>query len=182
MTTAGVIPSLYVDYKKTRIKQYHKGGCALRTETTINDTRDFDIGRSLKNLPALKAIGFAANRRLLEVQKVTHDCTLGETAFQTLTLRHELRQQCRAPFAAHSDHVQPVMGHDGLCLQHERRSRAACLLLRYWRVNLPGTHARLLRGYDARGAGRRMLLRRHDLRHIRPRSGRQPRRTGSACT
>jgi len=82
--TDGVIPSLYVDYKKTRIKQYHKEGRALRTETTINDTYDFNIGRSLKNLPALKAIGFAANRRLLQVQTLTHDCTLGEEYFQKL--------------------------------------------------------------------------------------------------
>src|SRR5882672_2906901 len=82
--TDGVIPSLYVDYKKTRIKQYHKEGRALRTETTINDTYDFGVGRALKNLPALEAIGFAANRRLLEVQTVSHDCTLGEHAFQQL--------------------------------------------------------------------------------------------------
>jgi len=82
--TDGVIPSLYVDYKKTRIKQYHKEGRALRTETTINDTYDFNIGRSLKNLPALKAIGFAANRRLLQVQTLSHDCALGEDHFQKL--------------------------------------------------------------------------------------------------
>ena len=31
--TDGVIPSLHVDYKNTRIKQYHKEGRALRTET-----------------------------------------------------------------------------------------------------------------------------------------------------
>jgi DNA-binding HxlR family transcriptional regulator len=82
--TQGVTPSLYVDYKKTRIKQYHKEGQALRTETTINDTRDFDIGRSLKNLPALKALGFAANRRLLALEHISHDCTLGEKTFQRL--------------------------------------------------------------------------------------------------
>ena len=35
--TEGVTPSLHVDYKNTRIKQYHKEGRALRTETTIND-------------------------------------------------------------------------------------------------------------------------------------------------
>ena len=39
--TCGVTPSLHVDYKHTTIKQYHKEGRALRTETTINDTRDF---------------------------------------------------------------------------------------------------------------------------------------------
>jgi hypothetical protein len=47
-----------------RIKQYHKEGQALRTETTINNTKDFYIGKSLRNLPALRQIGFAANRRL----------------------------------------------------------------------------------------------------------------------
>jgi hypothetical protein len=49
--TDGVVPSLHVDYKNTRIKQYHKEGRALRTETTINNTRDFGIGKMLKNLP-----------------------------------------------------------------------------------------------------------------------------------
>ena len=58
--TDGVAPSLHVDYKKTRIKQYHKEGQALRTETTINDTRDFAIGRRIKNLEDLRKIGFAA--------------------------------------------------------------------------------------------------------------------------
>jgi hypothetical protein len=32
--TAGVTPSLHVDYKHSRIKQYHKDGQALRTGTT----------------------------------------------------------------------------------------------------------------------------------------------------
>lgn len=82
--TAGVIPSLHVDYKNTKIKQYHKEGRALRTETTINDTRDFRIGKRLHNLPALRAIGFRANRRLLDVQRISQDCTIGEDAFRQL--------------------------------------------------------------------------------------------------
>jgi hypothetical protein len=76
--TDGVIPSLPVDYKHSRIKQYHKEGRALRTETVINDTRDFAIGRRLSNLSALRKVGFQANRRLLDVQRISHDCTLGE--------------------------------------------------------------------------------------------------------
>ena len=71
--TEGVIPTLHVDYKHSKIKQYHKEGRALRTETTINDTRDLGIGKRLQNLPALRAAGFAANRRLLDVQKISHD-------------------------------------------------------------------------------------------------------------
>jgi hypothetical protein len=65
--TEGVTPSLYAQYKHTKIKQYHKEGRALRTETTINDTYDFAIGRKLHNLPALREIGFNANRRLLSM-------------------------------------------------------------------------------------------------------------------
>jgi hypothetical protein len=45
--TEGVVPSLHVQYKKSKVKQYHKEDQALRTETTINDTYDFGIdGRS----------------------------------------------------------------------------------------------------------------------------------------
>ena len=82
--TDGVIPSLHIDYKGTRIKQYHKEGRALRTETTINNTYDFYIGKNLRNLPALRRIGFQANRRLLQVQRISHDCILAEAAFQNI--------------------------------------------------------------------------------------------------
>ena len=82
--TDGVIPSLHIDYKGTRIKQYHKEGQALRTETTINNTKDFSIGKSLRNLPALRQIGFAANRRLLHIETITHDSILAEETFQQL--------------------------------------------------------------------------------------------------
>lgn len=73
-----------MDYKRSRIKQYYKEGQALRTETTINDSHDFGVGRLLRNLPALRHIGFAANRRLLEIEQISHDCALGEDAFQHL--------------------------------------------------------------------------------------------------
>jgi hypothetical protein len=79
--TEGVVPSLHVDYKRTKIKQYHKLGKALRTETTINDAKDFGVGKRLHNLPALREIGFHANRRLLEVQRTSCDCTVGEDTF-----------------------------------------------------------------------------------------------------
>jgi len=82
VVTDGVIPSLHVDYKRTRIKQYHKEGRALRTETTINDTRDFAIGRGLTNLSALRKVGFHANRRLLDVQRLSHDCAIGEATVE----------------------------------------------------------------------------------------------------
>lgn len=82
--TEGVTPSLHVYYKNTHLKQYHKEGRALRTETTINNTYDFAVGRRLKNLPALRTIGFGANRRVLEVEKLSHDCQIGAEAFEKL--------------------------------------------------------------------------------------------------
>ncbi len=80
--TEGVIPSLHVDYKNAKIKQYHKEGRALRTETTINDTRDFGLSKRLtnQNLTALRQIGFTANRRLLGAGRVSQDLIRGAQA------------------------------------------------------------------------------------------------------
>jgi hypothetical protein len=83
--TEGVTPSLHVYYRRSKLKQYHKEGRALRTEMTVNDTRDFGIGKRLHNLPALSRIGFAANRRLLHVQRTSHDPWHGEDAFAAVT-------------------------------------------------------------------------------------------------
>jgi len=82
--TSGVTPSLHVDYKHSKIKQYHKEGRALRTETTINDSHDFAIGKRLCNLPALRQVGSTANRRLLDVERLTHDPTIGADTFDAV--------------------------------------------------------------------------------------------------
>jgi hypothetical protein len=83
--TGGVTPSLHVDYKNSKIKQYHKLGKAIRTETTINETRDFGVGKRLTNLPALRQIGFTANRRLLAAQTLSHDPIDGAAALAQVT-------------------------------------------------------------------------------------------------
>ena len=84
VVTQDVTPSLNVYYRNARIKQYHKENRALRTETTINNTYDFGIGKRLHNLPKLREVGFAANRRLLDVERLSHDCMLTEDAFQSI--------------------------------------------------------------------------------------------------
>src|SRR5579864_9266138 len=84
VVTHGVTPSLNVYYKNARIKQYHKENRALRTETTINNTYDFGIGKRLHNLPKLREIGFAANRRMLEVERLSHDCILSEDTLRAI--------------------------------------------------------------------------------------------------
>jgi hypothetical protein len=83
VVTDGVTPSLHVLYKHTQIKQYHKLGKALRTETTINQAMDFGIGKRLTNLPARRQIGSTANRRLLAVQRLSHDPITGDSVLRS---------------------------------------------------------------------------------------------------
>lgn len=108
--TEGVTPSLHVDYKHTRIKQYHKESQALRTETTINNTYDFGIGKRLKNLPSLREVGFTANRRLLDVQCVSHDCSLGETTFSEINSPKVVGHQRVSALKFGNPFVQALMG------------------------------------------------------------------------
>ena len=107
--TEGVVPSLHVDYKRSRIKQYHKEGEALRTETTVNDTRDFGIGRRIENLAELRKIGFAANRRLLHVQRIGHDCFIGEAAFQEMQKPVTIGEQRAAALRFADPRVQGLL-------------------------------------------------------------------------
>lgn len=107
--TNGVVPSLHVDYKKSRLKQYHKEGRALRAETTINDTRDFAIGRMLRNLPALRKIGSDANRRLLDVQRLNHDATRGEDDFRRVVAPIDVYGQHGAALRFDDPRVQALM-------------------------------------------------------------------------
>lgn len=82
--THGVHPSLHISYKSFDLKQYFKEGRGLRTESTINNTRDFGIGRSLKNLPFLQRLAGHINRRLLEVERTSQNCRFSQQSMQRL--------------------------------------------------------------------------------------------------
>jgi hypothetical protein len=72
----GVSPTLYIEYKKSSVKQYFKENRGLRTETTINDPRKtFGVNKGLSNLPYLQQIGREINRRLLDVIAVGRPVT-----------------------------------------------------------------------------------------------------------
>jgi hypothetical protein len=107
--TEGVLPSLHVYYKSTHLKQYHKEGRGLRTETTINNTYDFGVGRRLKNLDALRQIGFAANRRVLQVEQLTHDCHIGAEAFNKLQKPAEVDGQHASALPFGQERVQALL-------------------------------------------------------------------------
>jgi hypothetical protein len=108
--TEGVTPSLHVYYKSSKIKQYHREvpgtpapiRTGVRTETTINNPHDFFLGKRLGNLPALRQVGFSANRRLLEVQRLSHDPTWGEAALQ----------QIHQPLEVHGQRVSALRSTD----------------------------------------------------------------------
>jgi hypothetical protein len=110
--TEGVIPSLHVYYKNTHLKQYHKqceSRHGLRTETTINNTYDFGVGRRLCNLPQLREIGFAANRRLLELETLSHDCQTGAAAFEAMQQPVEVNGQHGAALRFGDARVQALL-------------------------------------------------------------------------
>lgn len=82
--TDGVQPSLHVAYKHSHVKQYFKEQHALRTETTINNPKDFYVNKGVDNLPYLRELGHQVNRKLLEVERVSHHCVLTQDALDRL--------------------------------------------------------------------------------------------------
>ncbi|HXB70875.1 MAG TPA: hypothetical protein VNY05_21755, partial [Candidatus Acidoferrales bacterium] len=78
----GVHPSLHIDYKDFDLKQYFKEGRACRTEGTFRNPKDFGVNKGLANLPYLQKIGRQINRRLLEVERVSHNSGLSGDSIQ----------------------------------------------------------------------------------------------------
>lgn len=82
--TDGVEPSLHIEYKTSHVKQYFKEQRALRTETTINNPKDFYGAKAVSNLTHLGHLGDQVNRKLLEVERVSHQCVLTQDALDRL--------------------------------------------------------------------------------------------------
>jgi hypothetical protein len=80
VVTQGTTVTVNASYKHSRIKQYLKDGRALRVETVVNDTHDLGCQRRLHNLPALQSRARAANRRLLDTERVGQGCVLASPA------------------------------------------------------------------------------------------------------
>src|SRR3954470_23577618 len=78
----GVHPSLHISYKNFDLKQYFKEGRGCRTEGTFRDPNDFGVNKGLSNLPYLQKIGREINRRLLDVERVSHNSGLSGDSIQ----------------------------------------------------------------------------------------------------
>lgn len=84
----GVEPAIQVHYRASKVKQYFKEGRALRTETTVNDTRDFGIGRlvTTENWDALLRVGHDINQRLLDAQLQACACAPDAATLERVVL------------------------------------------------------------------------------------------------
>jgi len=78
----GVLPSLHIAYKNFDLKQYFKEGRGCRTEGTFRNAGDFGANKGLRNLPYLQKIGRQINRRLREVERVSHNSGLSGDSIQ----------------------------------------------------------------------------------------------------
>lgn len=78
----GVHPSLHISYKNFDLKQYFKEGRGCRTEGTFRNPHDFGVNKGRSNLPYLQKIGREINRRLLEVERVSHNSGLSGDSIQ----------------------------------------------------------------------------------------------------
>jgi hypothetical protein len=78
----GVHPSLHINYKNFDLKQYFKEGRGCRTEGTFRNPNDFGVNKGLSNLPYLQKIGRQVNRRLLEVERISHNSGLSGDSIQ----------------------------------------------------------------------------------------------------
>lgn len=84
----GVETAIQIHYRASKVKQYFKEGRALRTETTVNDTRDFGIGRLLtdENWNALIDIGHRINQQLIAHQLDACQCAPDATLLERVVL------------------------------------------------------------------------------------------------
>ncbi|HLJ90359.1 MAG TPA: hypothetical protein VKZ53_26350 [Candidatus Angelobacter sp.] len=78
----GVHPRLHIQYKQFDLKQSFKEGHGLRTEGIFRNPKDFEVNKGLANLSYLQRLGRHINRRLLEVERVSHNCGLSGDSIQ----------------------------------------------------------------------------------------------------
>jgi hypothetical protein len=93
----GVHPSLHIQYKNFDLKQYFKEGRGLRTEGTFRNPKDFEVNKGLANLSYLQRLGRHINRRLLEVERVSHNCGLSGDSIQRVVQPTLTNDGARAP-------------------------------------------------------------------------------------
>ena len=83
-------------YKHSRVKQYLKGGRALRVETVINKPSDIDVLARLHHLPELVDKARQVNQRLLMIERAGQSCAIGSALFERIHQPHHEGQRTGA--------------------------------------------------------------------------------------
>ena len=157
VVTRGVDVTVNALYKHSRIKQYLKDGRALRVETVINDPYDLGCQRRLHNLPELQTRARAANRRLLDTERVGQGCVLASPAFERIAHPTTTVDGRRAPALRFGDpRVQALAG--ALCQTLHAVTGITNKPLRALMTGLLG---------DSSGAGYSMNRASYDLTRLR---------------
>lgn len=84
--TYGVIAVFAIYVMRNKLKQYFKEGRGLRTEFTANNLRDLGLGNTLtqENWDSLWATGQECIDRTLQIEKLSHDPTIGREAVKKM--------------------------------------------------------------------------------------------------
>jgi hypothetical protein len=153
-------------YKASKVKQYLKEGRALRTETTVNDSYDFGIGRRLTqaNWQALLAIGQQINDRLLDAEIETSPCAPAPETLERVVLPCRDQHGNRCPALRFGDRrVQALLA--SLCsFSHLLTGITSRSLRPLVAGSLPGYTARQM-SYDLRRLRQNGFLVRIDGSH-----------------
>jgi hypothetical protein len=82
-----------VQHKQADQRRHGSSRLISTPNTRGGIVRSASSGRRLTNLPALRQIGFSANRRLLGVQRLSHDPITGAEAFHSRVRQRRLVRQ-----------------------------------------------------------------------------------------
>ena len=155
----GVQAAIQVHYRASKVKQYFKEGRALRTETTVNDTYDFGIGRLVTpaNWQALVAIGHDVNERLLNAQLAACACAPDAQTLERIVLPSRDAQGNRCPALRFGDPRVHALLASLCCFSHLLEGISSRSLRPLVAGLLPGYSARQM-NYDLRRLRANRLL------------------------
>jgi len=163
--TRGVEPQIQAHYKHSKAEQYLKQGCALRTETTINDPQDFGVGRTpnATNWLALTRIGGEINERLLSAQLAACECAPDSTTLQRV-VSPSIEDGLPAPALRFGEHTVMALLSRLCSYRHLFEGLANKSLRELVAGLIPGYNARQIT-YDLRRLRRKALIRREPASH-----------------
>lgn len=163
---SGVEAAIQVHYRASKVKQYFKEGRALRTETTVNDTRDFGIGRRLTaaNWDALVGIGHRINQRLLDHQLDACQCAPDATTLERVVLPSTTDDGLPAPGLRFGDPRTMALLACLCCFQHLFAGLTNRSLRELIAGLIPGYSARQMT-YDLRRLRRKGFIQRIPRTH-----------------